>query len=236
MTTHWKCIDESAGVYVTTYQFANEGFANCFVAKGPEGLVALSPASRLPDAAFAELDAIGNVAAVVAPNGFHHLGLGPWRERYEDARYFAPPLAAARIAKKSDDAPPLEDIAGLSEMTGDRLVVRPAPHTRCGEIWAWANGDNGAVWFGSDILANMESLPSSFVPRQLFKMTGSAPGYRLFGLALMFILKRKKENLSLMLNDLKAFPPTVMVPGHGAVLTDAGIGERTIGIVEAGAS
>jgi hypothetical protein len=51
----------------------------------------------IDDALAHELDALGRVAHLVAPNKIHHLYLAAWVERYPDARlYAAPGLAAKR--------------------------------------------------------------------------------------------------------------------------------------------
>ncbi len=51
----------------------------------------------IDDALAGELDALGRVAHLVAPNKIHHLYLAGWVERYPEARlYAAPGLAAKR--------------------------------------------------------------------------------------------------------------------------------------------
>lgn len=52
-----------------------------------EGLFLHSPV-RLDDRLRAELDALGSVRAVVAPNRFHHLFVGDYRVPYPKARFY----------------------------------------------------------------------------------------------------------------------------------------------------
>jgi hypothetical protein len=54
-----------------------------------DGLWVHSPIA-IDDALAAELDALGPVRHLVAPNCFHHLHLGPASERWPDARVYAP--------------------------------------------------------------------------------------------------------------------------------------------------
>ncbi len=54
------------------------------------GLFVHSPVG-LDDATRAEVDALGEVRAVVAPSIFHHLHLGPWMQAYPRAVFFACP-------------------------------------------------------------------------------------------------------------------------------------------------
>ena len=54
---------------------------------------------ELTPALAAELEALGPVRHLVSPNKIHHLFLGPWQERWPDARLYAPP----GLAKKRRD-------------------------------------------------------------------------------------------------------------------------------------
>ncbi|MFV8753172.1 hypothetical protein ACNOYE_21700 [Nannocystaceae bacterium ST9] len=225
----WQIIDGEAGVLSFSYKFAGEGQANCFTAKLPGGgLMVISPASRAPAAVIDDLAPFGEVVALVANNGYHHLGIAAWREGFPRARCFAAPGAALRITKKSKDAGELEPLSALQPLLGESVAVVEAPASRCGETWAWAKIAGGYAWYASDLLANMERLPSNFVVRSLFKLTKSAPGYKVFNLATKLILSDKKRALGMMLDDVRRHPPTVMVPAHGGIL----VGEAVAGETE----
>jgi hypothetical protein len=216
----WQIIDADAGVLALSYKFGAEGQANCFTAKlASGGLMVISPPSRVATEVIDDLAAYGELEAIVANNGFHHLGIAQWREQFPKARCFAAPGAADRIAKKSKTAGELEPLSALQSLLGEGVGVVEAPASKCGETWAWAKIAGGYAWYASDVLANMEQLPSSFVVGTLFKWTKSAPGYKVFNLATKFILKDKKLALGQMLKDVREHPPTVMVPAHGTILS-----------------
>lgn len=224
----WQVIDAAAGVLSFTYSFNDSGTANCFTAKlASGGLVVISPPSKISPAALDDLAPYGAVEAIVANNGFHHLGVSTWRERFPEARCFAAQGAIDRIAKKSKTAGELEALGGLTPLLAEDVAVVESPASKCGETWAYAKIEGGYAWYASDVLANLEQLPPGFVPRALFKLTKSAPGYRVFHLALAFIAKDKKAVLRAMLDDVRAHPPTVMVPAHGAILTTASVAADT---------
>jgi hypothetical protein len=61
-------------------------------------LVVISPIS-LNEKISKDLDAIGKVSFLVAPNSFHHLFMKPWVEHYKDAKLIAVP----QIVKKRPD-------------------------------------------------------------------------------------------------------------------------------------
>ncbi len=218
----WNIIDRDAGVLSASYVFdGKQATANTFVARMHSGgLAVVSPPVGTSDAMFAELDEFGAVEVIVANNGFHHLGLPPWHARYPKARCFAPTTAIKRIRKKNADAPELEPLSAAQELLGgDIAIIEAEPSaTKCGECWAWAKTEAGYVWFASDMLANMETLPPSLIPRLLFKWTGSAPGYRIFHLVMKLTLRDKPAVLRAFASDIAAHPPAVVVPGHGAIL------------------
>ncbi len=224
----WQVIDREAGVLTYKYTFTKNGTANAFAARMPGGkMLVLSPPCNIDEGVFADLLEFGDVGAVVATNGFHHMGQAEWKARFPNARFFAPSKAIARIAKKNPDAGELEPLSELQPMLNDEVGVGEAPATKCGETWGWARIDGGYAWFGSDIIANMPSLPPKFPVRMMFKLTGSAPGYRLFGLALMAIIKNKKVALAAFREALHAHPPTVVVPAHGDINASPDVAAKT---------
>ena len=234
-TTHgWKVLDGDKGVWSYEYEFAANAKANCLAARIADGKVLiLSPATGLSEASFAALEQLGEVAAVVATNGFHHLGQPAWRKRFPSARFFAPSEGMARIRKRNPDAGAFEPLSQLGPLLGDDVIVRELPNTKCGETYAIVKVDDGHIFFVSDILANIDRLPSNPIVRLMFKWTMSAPGYRVFNLGLAFIVRDKKAVLTKLLSDLENYPASVVVPAHGQSLTGEQIAAETKALVQA---
>lgn len=222
MTEHgWQVLDRDAGVLTRTYNFAGTGTANTFVARSADGkMVVVSPCTGLTDGLAADLEEFGEVAAVVANNGFHYLGLAQWRERYPDAKFFAPARALKRFAKKGVDVSGFGDMADLGELTGPDLTVRDAPGTKIGEAWAFAKVDGGHAWYVSDLMNNMKDFSGPFLFKMMWKLTKSGPGFRLFHLAMMVMVKDKKVLMRKLLEDLESHPPSLIVLGHGELISD----------------
>ncbi|MEZ4361583.1 MAG: hypothetical protein R3B48_15455 [Kofleriaceae bacterium] len=195
-------------------------------------LAIISPSRHTSEVAFAALAKHGDVGAIIANNGFHHLGQAEWRARFPKARCFAPSAAVARIKKKSRTPLEFEPLAELAELTGPELGFREVPDTKCGESWFWINTGDGHAWYTSDVLVNLTTLPA-FPLRLLFTLTKSAPGYSVFNLALKFIVKDKAATLRLLMEDLEAHPVTTMVPGHGGLLTGDAIAGDTRALIAA---
>jgi len=230
----WTIVDRDAKVLAYSYNFTAEGRSTTFVAPMADGkLMVVSPSTTLPDAAAAELAGFGEVGAIVANNGWHYMGQKLWRERYPDARCFAPKKGIERIAKKSKYPLDFEPIEALAPLLGEGVGFRDVPETKSGETWFWAQVAGGYAWYTSDVLANMPGLPGNFIVRSLFKLTKSGPGYSVFRLAMKFIVKDPKAALRLMLEDVEAHPPAVVVPAHGDILEGGDIAERTRALIRA---
>lgn len=223
----WSILDRNAGVLAYTYSFGS-GMANTFVARyDGDKILVLSPACGLSEGAFADLEAFGTIESVVATNGFHHLGQAEWKKRYPSASFYASPAAAKRIKKKNPEAGDFAPLSQLSQKLGGDVGVIEAPADKCGETWAYAKTSKGYAWYASDTLANMPTLPRALPVKLLMKWTKSAPGYRVFGLALKFLASDKRGLLRTMQEALRARPVAIMVPAHGEILAHDGVAEDT---------
>lgn len=230
----WTVLDRELGVLSYTYSFAPGSTANAFAARMKDGrMLVVSVPSRVEPGVFDDLLTFGEVGAVAVNNGFHHLGLPEWHLRFPDARFFADPLAAKRIAKKNECAPDLEPIDALQDLLGDDVHFTRVPNTKMGESWACARTSNGHAWYTSDVLSNLRALPSKFFIRMFFKMTGTRAGFGVFHTGLKFIVNDKKATLLQLSNEMNARSPTIIVPGHGDLLDDDGLPERTRAVIAA---
>ena len=223
----WTVIDRDAGILSRTYSFG-PGTSNAFVARyDGDQLLVLSPPCGLSEEAFSDIDAFGTVASVVANNGFHHLGQAEWKKRYPNARFYASTAAAKRITKKNPEAGDFEPVSELAARLSGDVGIVDGPADKCGETWAYAKTGNGYAWYASDTLANMPELPKALPFKIMMKLTKSAPGYKIFGLAVKFIASDKRTLLGAFRDALQQRPPSVMVPAHGEILSGADLPNKT---------
>lgn len=229
----WQPIGADPRVWVMEYAFnTSDGRANSVLMRvGDRKLVVFSPACGLDEAAFKEVDALGEVVGIVAPNGFHHLGIRSWWERYPRARCFAPESGAKRIAKKQPGLTPLEPIGRANEVAGDGAWIG-APDATSDAVAHVASG-SGHVWYFNDIVMNMKALPKNPVFRLLFKWTKSGPGFSVNRLVVKFLSKDKAALKRWLLAELAKHPPAAIVPGHGPAVTDAATAGKLHGMVDA---
>src|SRR5438874_5126409 len=106
-TSDWTVLDAERPVLTRSYFFRPGADARMMVVGiGGGRLAVVSPGAGLPVEALRELERYGKVTALVAPNGYHYLGLPLWQRTFLDARTYAPEQARARIAKKLGIEPP----------------------------------------------------------------------------------------------------------------------------------
>jgi hypothetical protein len=209
--------------HAQTFEYSfGRGRARTFAALGPEGWLVVSPPAALDSADVASLEARGPIAALVAPNAFHHMGMSTWHKRFPAAKLFAPAQSIARVQKQAG-------ISGLSPMgdakpfCGVALELLDMPHYRTGEALVRLQTDAGWVWHVTDVIFNFPKLPDSIVAKLLFSvLSDSAPGFKL-GAPAAWLMMRDKRAVYRWLKDLaEREPPVRIVPSHGPdVVLDA---------------
>lgn len=218
----WNVVDRDAAVLWREYKFSKSGSATTMVFRGNRGLIVVSPGSRMDPRALDALAEFGNVEALIANNAFHHLGHSEWRARFPEAKSYAPAAALPRLAKKASGV----SFEPLSNLQLPRSVhYQDAPGFKTGDVILSVDSAKGAVWYTSDLLTNIPSLPPWPV-RWLFTATDSAPGFRLFRLGVWLLVKDKRALRDWTLGEMDKHVPSVVIPGHGAAVDTADVADR----------
>lgn len=206
-------LDAGAGIVWLSYKFGG-GIATTFAFRGKDdALIVLSPGCGLEDSTLDELKGYGRVAALVAINGFHHLGIPAWRKHFPDAKCYAPASAIERLSKKVRGAS-FEPLDAVAPLLGDRARL-VEPDGLPGSAFAFVRTPTGTFWYACDLLSNIPELPKNLVFKALMSMTDSAPGYKLFRPAVWLQVKDKKALTAWFDAKLAESPPTTVVPAHG---------------------
>jgi glyoxylase-like metal-dependent hydrolase (beta-lactamase superfamily II) len=210
----WTPLNVGMGVLWLPYKFGG-GIATTFVFRGKDdALIVLSPGCGLASSTLDELKGYGRVAALVAINGFHHLGVPEWRQHFPDAKCYAPASAMARLSKKVPGTS-FEALDRLAPSLGENAQLLE-PDGLPGSAFAIVRSPSGTYWYVCDLLASIPELPKNLVFKMLMSMTDSAPGYKLFRPAVWLQVKDKKALAGWFDKQLTDAEPTVIVPAHGA--------------------
>lgn len=155
------------------------------VAKMADGRLVVHGAIAMDDAGMAALDALGKVAFIVVPSGYHRIDGPRYARRYPDAKVLCPKNATKRVAEKTtvhgsyDDLPAdphvkLRHFAGMKELEGIMTV----------------EDEDGVSIVVNDALFNMPHVPG-FKGFMFRYVTGSSGGPKVSNLARWFLIKDK---------------------------------------------
>lgn len=221
----WTVLGEDPPVLVHTYSIGPGNTTNCMAVGIGDGRLAVVSAPTNPsDALLADLEGFGAVAAVVANNGFHRSGLPHWRARLPDVPIFAPADALARVRKVE---PTARDLAELEVSGPARLHALPG--TRIGDTWVVAPGARGLVWYVSDTITNMPTLPPPPFG-WLMRAIGLRAGFAMNGVQTRVMTVDRPARAEWMRRLLADGAPALVVPAHGAREDAPDLGERLRGM------
>lgn len=181
------------------------------VARLADGRLIVHNAIALDDAGMADLDAHGEVAALIVPNAFHRQDARIWKDRYPNAAVFCPGGAASKVAQvvpvdggdysraPSDDAVRLFHLDGVAEREGVLEV----------------QSDHGVTLVFNDAILNMPALP--FPISFLLGPTGQTSVPRFF----RWMMVKDKAAFTAHLERLADTPGLErLIFGHGKDVTE----------------
>jgi hypothetical protein len=220
----WKKAGE--GIWARVYTFNDNPMYTSAVSLGDGRLLVLSPGTDTTDADFAELDALGNVEALVAPGAYHNMGLPAWSARYPDAGLYGPRAAAKHVAKVHPTLAPLQDLDALKAILPSDTEVWEVDGCGQPDALLVVRRADGTTWFTNEIITNWAAWPSKLFFKIVFKLTGARLGLDVSTMALMFIKGKKPPVRAFFEGKLASHPPTRLIPCHGQIIDDPQLKDR----------
>ncbi len=181
-----------------------------------------SPILGLGADAHRGLTALGAPALLVAPNHYHHLGLGEYATTYPQTTIVGSAVAAHRLQKMCGRK--VEDEARLRQALPPHISVLVPPGTRSGEMWLSVAGAEGRAWIVGDAFFNIVKTPRSLIGL-ILKLFGICPGLRI-GASFRWLVKDRASYRTWLLAALAAERPTILVPCHGNILVGETLPDR----------
>lgn len=187
------------------------------VAKRADDRLVIHNGIALEEAAMAELEAWGEPAFLVVPNGYHRMDAAAFRARYPRVKVMCPHGASKRVSQvvpvdltydayDSDDVVRFEHLDGVAEQEGAMTVV----------------DDDGATVVLNDAVFNVPHGrgPTGFVFKYVTQSTGGPKVSRVFR---WFVMK-DREKLRGSLRRLADTPDLrrVIVSHHRVIEEDPG--------------
>jgi hypothetical protein len=219
----WQEVIENSNVWV--YEYVANGYkANAIALPLNENDWAIvSPPISLSEADFAEIDAKGQVIALIAPNSAHDLGQSEWQAHYPNAIPYAPTTALSQLKQVEQPFMP------LSKLSAPKAEFREVPGTKKGGTIAISHHGSRPVVYLDELVINWASLPNNWT-KLLFRFTSSAPGLKINRVYSKLFCPDLQAVAQTVLDSLEGDPAIVLA--HGVPLVQAGDAARVRALVE----
>jgi hypothetical protein len=184
------------------------------VARMTDGRLVIHNGIALDDPAMKAIEALGDPAFLLVPNGYHRLDARIYKDRYPNLRVVAPRGSRAKVEEvvpvdltyeqfPGDESVRLETLDGTGEQEG-AVIVR--------------SGGKTSVIF-NDAVFNMPHQPG--VEGFVIKMIGSSGGPKITRVARLFLVKDRKSFRAHLerLADLPGLTH-ILVSHHETIATD----------------
>jgi hypothetical protein len=228
----WTTLSEQPLCLLREYSFGH-GRSNSLLIELPNRkLLIVSPPVGLPEADLRALSDHGEVIALLAINGAHHLGLGPCRAVFPNAVTYAAPGARDRIRKRGKDFGELKPLDALAPLLGDHIRLQEIEGVKFGDVVLHAVTERGNLFYASDFFANIPKLPNILI-KLLFSLSGSGPGLKVFRLYFLGFVRKRAAARDHLIRELQAHPPAIMVPAHGDVAQQPDLGSTLVSMLRA---
>ena len=179
-----------------------------------DGRLALHSAIALREPVMAELEALGQPAILIVPNGFHRLDAEAYKRRYPQLRVYCPAASRERVQESvAVDG----DLSGLPN--DPALQVHALGDNKVGEVaFVVSHADGTCSAVVTDVVFNHPHAPG--LSGLLMRLLGSTGSPRITRVARAAIVRDPKQ-LAVALRQLAEVPGLCrVVVGHGDPIED----------------
>lgn len=182
--------------------------------KRPDGRVIVHSAMALDDASMREIEAWGEPAELVVPNGWHRLDAHAYTQRYPKIRVFCPREAKARVGE-------LVRVHGsVDELARDEAVeVVAIDGVSTGEVVLAARDERGCALVFNDLLFNHKHAEGA--QGLVMRLLGSTGGPRVTRVARLAMVSSTALVAKALVELANRRGLYAAIPGHGDVIASA---------------
>lgn len=209
------CIDENAGLWsVALRKDSGWNVRTTVLRLNDDSLALISPTQGLQE----EIAKLGTPSILLAPNYFHHMGVSGFMEKWPEAKAIASEGAIPRLKKKSD-VESFGELQLLREKLPGHAQLLEAPGLKNGEVMLRVETDKGIAWAVSDAFFNMADHVSGMMG-VVVRLTGTSKGLRIGKTFTKLAVADRTLYGDWMRKQLEADKPSILIPGHGEVLSE----------------
>lgn len=188
------------------------------IARREDGSLVVHNAIACDEETMAQIDALGPVAYVIAPNSFHRIDGGRYAERYPNAKILTPKACAANVRQRMRVDGDVLDLPSDGSLRAQAL-----PGVQKEAMLLHTDKDGHVTAIFNDVLFNLPaSLPG--MGGVITRLMGSLGGPKVTRFARWSLVKDKAALREFFL-ELSANEMLVRaVPGHGALISGEPVG------------
>jgi hypothetical protein len=183
------------------------------IARLGDGRLVIHNAMALEEAAMKEIEALGEPAFVLVPNGYHRIDAPRYKHRYPSAKVLCP----EGVRKKVED---VVEVSGTYEdlPKDDRVKLAYLDGVGRGEGYLEVRSDDGVSLVFNDVMFNTPHQPgfSGFVLR----MMGSTGPAKVTRIAKLFLVKDRAALRAQLLRLAETQDLKRLVIMHGDMVTE----------------
>jgi len=178
------------------------------------GLVVVSPPSGMREPGWAEVDALGEVRWLVAPNHFHTGGLAAWVGRYPSAQVVAEPAAHARLRRVVRGLR-VDGMQAVRDALPGWMALVTVPYATQGELMVVLEGAP-RVWFVVDVIVYERALRG--LRGALFRLLGFRTALQRNPIFWRLFAGDRAKAAAWWRAQIEAAPPDAFYPSHGQAI------------------
>ncbi|MEM9279922.1 MAG: hypothetical protein AAGA76_15250 [Pseudomonadota bacterium] len=177
------------------------------------GICLYSPVAGLDTAAKENLEEIGPVEFLLAPNHYHNKGLVEYHEAYPDAKTIAPEASHDRLEKQTGlEFKSMDPVLDLLPRT--MHFASPAG-LKTGETWLLVSGNGNTGWLVVDAFSGAKNPNGK-----------ECHSPHLLGTFPNFGIGNKAAYVQWLRDLIKSHPPNILVPFHGSIIRNVNLGKQ----------
>ncbi len=170
----WTRIDSRGEIRAAEYPVPGGRCRSLMIRLSDHSFLIYSPGKSLAASASLILGRNCEVK-LLAPNGYHSLGLDAWTAEFENSVVFASDQATPRLVKRSTFSI-ADDLSALTIDLPAHITLHILPACRFGEVWLSIDADSKVYWAVCDAFFNLSTLPENLLMKSLLKLGRYGPG------------------------------------------------------------
>jgi hypothetical protein len=221
----WHNVEKHPELKVGQYVVPNFISNSVLLEVDDKNIVVVSPGKSLLENCSYLAQAEDIHLHIYMPNGYHFLGVDPWKNAFPKHSLYASKQAIAMLENKL----PKDVVGSINELESnppplpENYEVVIPPRHRGGDAWLVKTCNGETTWITCDSFLNYDRLSNQPIARFLQRLLNAAPGLKISKVIKYLILSNRRAFKHWALDRLQCDNLTTLIPSHGEVNQSAGL-------------